>query len=40
MIEIIDPHVIIAIICIVGAGCIAGALVIWLAIETEMRRKK
>jgi hypothetical protein len=37
---IIEPHVVIAILCIVGAGLIAAALVIWLAIENEMRGKK
>ncbi len=40
MYEIIDPHVIIAILCVVGAACIAGGLIIWLAIEVEMERKK
>ncbi len=40
MMDLIDPHVIIAVCCIVGAACIAGGLIIWLAIELEMERKK
>jgi hypothetical protein len=38
--DLLDPHVVIAILCLLGAGCIAGGLVIWFAIEAEMRRKK
>jgi len=35
-----DQHIIVAIICDVGAMLVAGALLIWLAVEVEMRRKK
>jgi hypothetical protein len=38
--QITDPHVIIAIMCVVGACLIAGALIIWIAIEKEMKSKK
>ena len=36
----LDPHVVVAILCLLGAGFIAGALVIWLAVEREMRKGK
>lgn len=38
--EIVDPHVIIALCCIVGAVCISGGLIIWLAIECEYMGKR
>jgi hypothetical protein len=36
----VDPHIVTAILCILGAVCIAGSLVIWLAVELEMKSKK
>jgi hypothetical protein len=37
--EIIDPHVVIAILCLTGALMVAGALIVWLAVEAERNRK-
>ena len=39
MSEITDPHIIVSLLCILGAVCIAGGLIIWLAIECEMMGK-
>jgi hypothetical protein len=33
-----DPHVLVAIMCLVGASMVAGGLIIWLAIEKEMKK--
>jgi hypothetical protein len=31
------PHILIAVLCIIGAIGAAGALIIWLAIELELK---
>ena len=38
--DTLDPHVLVAVLCLVGAACVAGGLIIWLAIEAELRSKK
>ncbi len=40
MMQILDPHVLVAMLCVIGAMCVSAGLVIWLAIELEMKEKK
>ncbi len=40
MMDFVGPHAIIEALCILGAICICGGLIILLAIELELERKK